>query len=46
MEKLIEVNGKKMNEEEFNKLKEDYNSKKDIKLVEVSTNIYKTQLLG
>lgn len=43
---IIDVNGKKMTIEDFEKFKESISKLKDCKLVEISPNIYKTRLFG
>ena len=45
MEENKKVNGKEVNQEEFNKIKEDIEKDKSKSLVETSKNEYKTRLL-
>ena len=46
MENNIIVNEKEITEEEFSKLKESMQTNKDIQLIEIAPNTYKTRLLG
>jgi len=46
MEKNITVNGVAVSEAELMQKKEEVNKQPDVKLVEVSTNVYKTQIRG
>ena len=43
---IIYINGKEVSEEEFKELKESVEKNKNIQLIEVSPNQYKTRLFG
>jgi len=46
METKVIVNEKEISDEEFKVLQESVSKSKDMKLVEVSPNVFKTRLLG
>jgi hypothetical protein len=45
-QEMVEVNGKKISTEEFQLLKEQLEKAKDVKLIEIAPNCYKTKLFG
>jgi hypothetical protein len=45
-EKTITLNDKLVTFEEFSKLKESFSKRKDVILIEVAPNIFKTQIRG